>query len=211
MSSMHRADFGKELADLDAALAVALEGERRGHQGSVSLIAALRAEVRRQRLAGVAGQRRFGVEGIDVRRAAVHEQEDEPLGPGRKVRVLGGERIGRPAPGRCEHARLGEDARQGNGAEAATNAAENLAAGKHGYGVHGRILNRQKETRWRPISTWAYCSQRVRAAGRPSPGGRVQERQAQCQLALCRLAAVHQQERFANAVGVGEVGLLRQP
>ena len=38
-------------------------------------------------------QRRLGVEGIDVRRAAVHEQEDDPLRPRGEVRRPGGQRI----------------------------------------------------------------------------------------------------------------------
>ena len=39
-----------------------------------------------QRLAGVLGERRLGVERVDVRRPAVHEQVDDVLGLGREVR-----------------------------------------------------------------------------------------------------------------------------
>ena len=51
-------------------------------------------------LAVVGEQPRLGIEGIDVRDAAAHEQEDDALRPGREVRRLGCERVGlaaRPA------------------------------------------------------------------------------------------------------------------
>ena len=54
-------------------------------------------------LAVVLRQRRLGVERIDVRRAAVHEQEDDPLGPRREVRRLRRQRIAAARP-RCGRA-----------------------------------------------------------------------------------------------------------
>src|SRR5262249_49744944 len=52
-----------------------------------------------QRLAVELRQRRLGVEGIDVRRAAVHEQPDDAPGGGGEVRLLRREPAGR-GPGR---------------------------------------------------------------------------------------------------------------
>jgi hypothetical protein len=67
----------------------------------------------RQRLAVVFVQKRLGVKGIDVRGAAVHEQVDHLLGPGREVRLLWGERVvvggGRPGHG-AKKARVGQHA-----------------------------------------------------------------------------------------------------
>ena len=51
--------------------------------------------VGRQRLAGVLRQERLGVERVDLGRAAVGEQVDDPLRLGREVRLARGERVGR--------------------------------------------------------------------------------------------------------------------
>ena len=55
----------------------------------------------RQRLAVVLRQHRLGIEGIDVRRAAVHEEEDDALGLAGKRRRFGRQRVeqrARPPP-----------------------------------------------------------------------------------------------------------------
>src|SRR4029077_19909321 len=86
---------------LDAALAVMLERERRFHQRRRAAAIARGAELLGQRLAVIAGERGFRIEGIDVRRAAVHEQENDALGERREVRgprrqwIRGGGRRGR--------------------------------------------------------------------------------------------------------------------
>ena len=56
----------------------------------------------RQRLAVVLVEQRLGVERVDVRRPAVHEQVDDPLGLAGEVRRLRGQRVdvGRGRPGR---------------------------------------------------------------------------------------------------------------
>jgi hypothetical protein len=45
-------------------------------------------------LAVVASQKRLGIERIDVRGAALHEEEDDATGAGGEVRRFGGEGIG---------------------------------------------------------------------------------------------------------------------
>ena len=78
------------------------ELERRG-EGRAG--PALGAEVAGgQRLARVLGERGLGVEGIDVGRAAVHEEVDDALGLGREVRLLGREWVGRGIGVRGEEA-----------------------------------------------------------------------------------------------------------
>ena len=90
MSSTQLADVREELADLDAALAVLLELERRRERRAGAPLGLQRD---RQRLAGVLRERRLGVERVDVRRAAVHEQVDDALRLGGKRRLLRRERI----------------------------------------------------------------------------------------------------------------------
>jgi len=91
---MHRADdakvvdvlgcFGKDLAHFDPALAVLLEREW-GAEGAAGV--ALRLGIFAwQGLAVVLGERGLGVERVDLRRAAVQEQEDDLLGFRSKVR-----------------------------------------------------------------------------------------------------------------------------
>ena len=77
------------------------EAERGRHQVFGGRPRQLRL-LERQRLAVVGGQARLGIEQVDVRRPAAHEQEDHPLGPRRVVRRLRRERVWR-AP-RCSAA-----------------------------------------------------------------------------------------------------------
>ena len=96
--------------------------ERRRHQGA-GLAAGLEADA----LAVPLRQLRLGVEGIDLRRPAVHEQVDDALGLGREVRRLGSERIGQ-APGRAASC-IGQQARQTEHTEAGARAGQEFAAG----------------------------------------------------------------------------------
>ena len=90
MSSMLSATCENNFADLDAALPVFLELERRGKRRAGL---AFRGQVlHRQRLAGILVQGRLGIEGIDVRRAAVGKNMNDSLGLARKLRRLGQER-----------------------------------------------------------------------------------------------------------------------
>ena len=91
---MHRADHAdlvdhlrgvaKKLADLDAALTVLPEAERRLH-GRAGL--ALGGELGGHGLAVVPGQHRLRIEGVNVRRPAVCKQVDDALGPAQRRRL----------------------------------------------------------------------------------------------------------------------------
>lgn len=82
MSSMHSPTWGKSFADFDAAFAPFREFERGRH------VLASGAG-----LTGLFDQFRLGIESIDVRRAAVHEQVNHVLRPGSEVRRVRSERI----------------------------------------------------------------------------------------------------------------------
>ena len=76
-------DLREKFADPEAALAVLRELPRRGEQ------IARRGELdaglgEGQRLAVIASEQWLGIERIDVRRPALHEQKDHPLGPRRE-------------------------------------------------------------------------------------------------------------------------------
>ena len=75
-------DAGKQLANLDAALAVLLERERRA-KGRAGL--ALGREVQRNGLAVVLGELGLRVERVDLRRTTVHKQKNHALGLGGQV------------------------------------------------------------------------------------------------------------------------------
>ena len=92
-------------------------------------------------LAGVFVQRRLGVERVDVRRPAVHEQEDEVLGPRREVRRLGRERvavIGQRWRG-GEQAGVAQHGGEADGAEPAADAGEDVAAGDGALIAHSVV------------------------------------------------------------------------
>ena len=74
--------LGEQLGDPQAALAVLAETPRRAQQ------LGRWARGPADRLAVVGGQLRLVVEGIDVRRPALHAQEDDALRPRREVRLL---------------------------------------------------------------------------------------------------------------------------
>ncbi len=138
------ADLGVKLRDLDARLAVALEPERRGHHLPALPAAGLDRIGRVLPLVVLQGG--LGVERIDVRRPAVHEQEDQALGPRREVRRVRRQRVERDGrllgPRRGgEEPGVGEDAGQAEGAEAAPDAGEQVATGQRRAerGSHGGL------------------------------------------------------------------------
>ena len=126
-------DIGKQLADFVSALTVRLELPRRGKE-----IAGLgKGHLRfgkRQRLAVVALKQRFVLEGVHVRRAAFHEQENDALGPRPKMRTLGRQRILRLQHG-------GQRQR----AKAEGGLFKHVAAGLHGFD----LLNAESAERQR--------------------------------------------------------------
>src|ERR1044072_2129287 len=90
----------KELADLDAALPVWFEREWRLQQRAGL---ALGLEISGGRgLPVVFIEHRLRVEGIDLRRAAIEEQEDDVFGLGGKMRRLWSQRIQVAGGGRAE-------------------------------------------------------------------------------------------------------------
>jgi hypothetical protein len=117
-------DVGKQFAYWMAALAMLMEFPRRLEQvsGGGKLHTRLRARVG---LAVIAIQQRLGIKRVDVRRATLHEQKDDPLGPRREMRRLRSERILlRP------FARFREQRGERQGAKADRGAGEQLATGE---------------------------------------------------------------------------------
>ena len=119
------ADVGEELADFDAALAVALELEGRLHEGAgLALVAEVAAG---HGLAVVLGEHGLGVEAVDVRQAAVHEEEDDVLCLGLEVRVLDHPRAGGIGDVSLGD-RLSDDAGEAHHGESATDFAKSITA-----------------------------------------------------------------------------------
>ena len=78
----HLAEVWQRFADLNAALPMPRELERRRHKtSSVGFLVNLAGRLR----VLVFLQRRFRVERVYVRRRAIHEQKNHPLGLGRKM------------------------------------------------------------------------------------------------------------------------------
>src|SRR3954451_18544211 len=84
----------KELADPLAALAVLMEFPARFDNAAFVLMAAATESLHGNRLAVHADHGGFIVERVDMARAAVHEEEDDAFGLGRKRRRARSERIG---------------------------------------------------------------------------------------------------------------------
>jgi hypothetical protein len=99
-------DVREQVAHPQSALAPLLELPRAAHPDPAGVALRLLRDGRgADRLALVLGQRRLGVERVDVRRAAVHEQEDDGLGLRGEVglRALAGGQ----EPAKREHAEPG--------------------------------------------------------------------------------------------------------
>ena len=80
----------EQLADLEPALAVALESERRPQRRTGRALGL--QPVERHRLAVEFLELWFGIEGVHLRRPAVHEQVHHPLGLRREMRLGSGHR-----------------------------------------------------------------------------------------------------------------------
>ena len=76
----HFAHVRKQFADLHPALTVLLEGEGRAQQRSGLALGG--HDAARQRLAVILLQRRFRIEAIHLRKAAINVQKDDALGLG---------------------------------------------------------------------------------------------------------------------------------
>ncbi len=101
-------DMRKQVRDGNAALPAILEGPRRLHQRPGIGIGEGERTFEGQRLAVQAGERFLGIEGVDRRRPAVHEEKDDPLCFRLKMRLLGQQRAGELAAGRGALALLRE-------------------------------------------------------------------------------------------------------
>ena len=139
---------GEEVADPLAALAVLLELPLRPDDAALVLLAAAAEGLDGDGLAVEVVELRLVVEGVDVRRAAVHEEEDDALGLGRQRRRLRRERVGElvvrlGGRGLVEEAGLREQAGQGDAGEAGAGFPEELAAGATAEGAGmGRLRSR---------------------------------------------------------------------
>ncbi len=117
--------FWKRSTDLQAAFAVRCEFP--GRREKLAVRRNQIAGARRHGFAVIAGEERFVIECIDGGWTAVHEEEDDAFGARGIGRLLRGERTGRRQGRR--HG-FSEQAAQGDGTEAATNAAQHFTSGE---------------------------------------------------------------------------------
>ncbi len=87
----------KDVAHFDAAFSVLAKFEWRGQGGARLALGGKRAAG--QQFAGVFLERRFGIKGVDVRGAAVHEDVDDAFCFRGEVGRVGEERVGRGGGG----------------------------------------------------------------------------------------------------------------
>ena len=136
---MHRADDAdvvdargqarQQLADFDPGFAVAVEFPRRGKQ--IARFRPLKFRLfKRQRLAVIGRQSRFGIEQIDMRRSAGHIEKNHPLGFGCEVRLPNGIGIGGPIGQGIGLRLLMEQAGQGERSEPAARLGQNVSPRK---------------------------------------------------------------------------------
>ena len=131
--------LSKEIADRNAALTVAAEGEGRLHESAQILGSELERQLEGDGFAVVLLQPGLGVEGVDLGRAAVHEHEDDPLGPGAEVGKLGSERVVRRGAGQ-QAAVLRQQSLQSQGSESAGRSAQHRPPGNgSGWEIHGSL------------------------------------------------------------------------
>lgn len=123
---------GKEIADPLAALAILLELPLRPDDATFVPLAAAAERFDRHGLAIEFVELGLVFEGIDLARPAVHEEENYALGLGRKMRRLGGQRVGElrlcRMGGPAEKAVLREQSRQRQSGEAGARLPKEFAA-----------------------------------------------------------------------------------
>ena len=118
---------GEEFAHFEPRLSVTLEAEGRLHQRAGS---PFRLDLsRRQRLAVVLLEGGFGIEGVDLRDAAVHEQEDHVLRARLEMRLRHRTARGGHQPARGFQHRGPHQAGEGHHAEAGAHGAQRVAPG----------------------------------------------------------------------------------
>ncbi len=125
----HAADVGKEVAHLDARLAVRLELPLRCLEIELVRTALPLPVVDSQLFAMIGKQLGLGIERVDVRYAAGHVQENDILGFGRKMGLLGSQRIERSRRrGVFRSRQITKNACQRDRAKASRGLAQHLAA-----------------------------------------------------------------------------------
>ena len=126
--------FGKELADLQATLAVFGEFEGRGKGGTAKSAIFGKPLHRRDGFAVEFLKQRLGIEGVDLRGPSIHEKMNDSLGLCREVRLPGSEwrevatASGRREGARFRQAHIREDTTQGETTHAEARLREDLAA-----------------------------------------------------------------------------------
>jgi hypothetical protein len=122
-----RAHVGKQLAHVHAALPVLLERERRPHERAGAAFGRDRSA--RQRLPVVLVEHRLRIEAVDLRQAAVHEQEDDSFRACGVVELarIDGAILPNTHHARCTHERFVDKAGEREHAEAAAHPAERFA------------------------------------------------------------------------------------
>ena len=129
--------LAKEVADRNAALAVAPEREGRLHQAAQILGRKLERQLEGDGFAVILVQPWLGVEGVDLGRAAVHEHEDDPLGSGAEVGKPGSEWIFSRRAGQ-QAAVFRQQSPQSQSSESTGCSAQHGAAGNgSGWPIHG--------------------------------------------------------------------------
>ena len=128
-----------------------------GEGNAAPVLRSVRQVRHRQLLAGVFCKRRLGIERIDVARPAVHEQVDDALGLGRKMRQLVrpadscSPRPARPRWLRGQQrstARIGQDPGEAEHGEAHAGAAEQFAASESVFSVAGVLCHTTVMRTW---------------------------------------------------------------
>jgi hypothetical protein len=130
MAALQKADVihvpgnvGEKFTDMVTALAMPLEFPGRGQQ--VAGVGKSDARlVEGQRFAMITLQQRLVVEGVEMRRTALHEEKNDALGPRPKMRPFRRQRIFRPRL-------LLQHRRKGNGTEAQGRLFQHIAPSHH--------------------------------------------------------------------------------
>ena len=142
VAGMHRADdadvvddagdVGQQFGDFGTALTMFFELEGTGQQLSAGRVGEAECDVALVRLAVVLGELGLGIQQVDVRRAAVHEERDHRLGLWRKVGRLGPQverrRIVRLGRRLGQQFLFGQQPSQGHAADAECLVGQKLAA-----------------------------------------------------------------------------------
>jgi hypothetical protein len=161
--------FGKNLADLDAALPVFFEGKRRP-EGRAGF--AFGIEMNGDFLAVILREFGLRIEGVHVRGAAIHEKVNDALGLGGQRRVLRSQRMEVGGFGGAQAEGIAEEAPEGQTAHAHAATVQEIAAGKQEI-FEARSVMRHDGwilPQWEPLCAGKIrggCSLLIRVRGAP--------------------------------------------